>query len=544
MVTRLKKLIDFEQKPMKKQAAILTILLLLESVLLTLMLIFFRFYRSYSSSWSRASYAKPYQIRFAVLLPVTVLLGLYFVRCLAGFLKRYPIRESIRPFRIDRIKTEILMLPLLWSGLIWADVLFDLDIGIGSFIFVEDLRISEVSNHTLLGLWDWVSLAVVLLPVLVVFYGSAALFLRQWALGILPETSLIRVWARRYKERTTLEKRLQNRHRIGIWLAVFFMVVGCIASMWTMDYIGEAGAATGLCVVALFVLFLKVGFFGKLPQETGRLAEQIRCMSEGKPLPEQYALSEKALLYQPSLQLKNIDSAMHDSVEKQVQAERLKIDLITNVSHDLKTPLTSMVGYTDLLKKEDLGAEARDYVEIISTKQEQLKNMIQDLFDLSKATSGADQMTIEILDMRRLLEQTLGDMEDVIQASGREIRTNFAEDALLFCGDNNKVYRVVQNLLENALKYSLRGTRIYIETARADGQVEMQMKNIACYEMDFSPKEITERFVRGDKARTTEGHGLGLAISTSFVHNMGGTLEVATDGDLFKVTVRFPGVPA
>ena len=375
------------------------------------------------------------------------------------------------------------------------------------------------------------------------FYGSLTLLDRQRRQKIMSETSLIWALVRRYRERTTLEKRLQNRHRGSIVLAVFLTVVGCIASLSAMDYIGEAGAATGLCILALFVLFLRVGFSGRLSQETGRLAEQIRCMSEGEELSEKHALSEKALLYETSVQLRNINSAMRDSVEKQVQAERLKIDLITNVSHDLKTPLTSMVGYTDLLKKEDLSAEARDYVEIISSKQEQLKNMIQDLFDLSKATSGADQMTIDILDMRRLLEQTLGDMEDVIRASGREIRTSFTEEALLFAGDNNKVYRVVQNLLGNALKYSLEGTRIYIETARVDGQVELRMKNIASYEMDFSPEEITERFVRGDKARTTEGHGLGLAISSSFVHNMGGELEVATDGDLFKVTVRFPGMP-
>ena len=136
------------------------------------------------------------------------------------------------------------------------------------------------------------------------------------------------------------------------------------------------------------------------------------------------------------------------------------------MSHDLKTPLTSMVGYTDLLKKEELSAEARDYVGVISLKQEQLKNMIQDLFDLSKATSGETQMAIEVLDMRRLLEQTLGNMEDAVCESGREIRTSYQDEPLLFEGDNGKMYRVVQNLLENSLKYSMEGTRIYLEARR------------------------------------------------------------------------------
>lgn len=505
-------------------------------------MIYLRYYRFYSVR-HQIVLARRYLYRFMILAVVAALLAVCFAHVLSVFFKKHPLRESIRkPWRLDRIRTEVLVLIVLGTGLIWADVAFGFEWGLGDVILYERLSVA-FPVYSVLRVWDGAAFGLRLLLLLFVFYGSLTLLDRQRRQKIMSETSLIWALVRRYRERTTLEKRLQNRHRGSIVLAAFLTVVGCIASLSAMDYIGEAGAATGLCILALFVLFLRVGFSGRLSQEIGRLAEQIRCMSEGEELSEKHALSEKALLYETSVQLRNINSAMRDSVEKQVQAERLKIDLITNVSHDLKTPLTSMVGYTDLLKKEDLSAEARDYVEIISSKQEQLKNMIQDLFDLSKATSGADQMTIDILDMRRLLEQTLGDMEDVIRASGREIRTSFTEEALLFAGDNNKVYRVVQNLLGNALKYSLEGTRIYIETARVDGQVELRMKNIASYEMDFSPEEITERFVRGDKARTTEGHGLGLAISSSFVHNMGGELEVATDGDLFKVTVRFPGMP-
>ena len=143
-----------------------------------------------------------------------------------------------------------------------------------------------------------------------------------------------------------------------------------------------------------------------------------------------------------------------------MQAERLKAELLTNMSHDLKTPLTSMVGYTDLLKQEELSDQARDYVEAIALKQEQLKDMIQDLFDLSKAASGSEQLNLEVLDMNRLLEQTLGDMEDAIANSGRDIRSRFSQEPLHFMGDNLKMYRVVQNLLENALKYSMENTRI------------------------------------------------------------------------------------
>ena len=263
-------------------------------------------------------------------------------------------------------------------------------------------------------------------------------------------------------------------------------------------------------------------------------------MSEGESIPEGLRLTENSFLYETDQNLAHVEEAMKKSVEKQMQAERLKVDLITNMSHDLKTPLTSMVGYTDLLKKEELSDAARDYVDVISMKQEQLKNMIQDLFDLSKATSNVEQLTMEVLDMRKLLEQTLGDMEDQIKASENVIRTSFSQEPLLFLGDNGKMYRVVQNLLENALKYSLADTRIYVEAQKSGNKIRACIKNIASYEMDFAPEEIMERFVRGDKARTTQGHGLGLAISSSYVRNMGGSLEIELDGDLFKVNLEFP----
>ena len=238
--------------------------------------------------------------------------------------------------------------------------------------------------------------------------------------------------------------------------------------------------------------------------------------------------------------VENIESAMQKSVEKQMQAERLKIDLITNVSHDLKTPLTSMVGYTDLLKKEDLTPAAQDYVEVISAKQEQLKEMIQSLFELSKSTSGTEKFQMERMDMKRLLEQTLADMDDAIAQSGLSFRTALGEEPLPFLGDNGKMYRVVQNLVENILKYSLEGTRVYIDAGKENGEIFVTMKNISAYEMNFKAEEMMERFVRGDESRTSEGHGLGLAIASSYTANMGGRMELATDGDLFKVTLHFP----
>ena len=290
----------------------------------------------------------------------------------------------------------------------------------------------------------------------------------------------------------------------------------------------------------ILILFAWKTYRSRLNREMGLLMEQIHTMAEGSMESRIHEISEKSLLYPAFAELENIESAMQKSVEKQMQAERLKIDLITNVSHDLKTPLTSMVGYTDLLKKEDLTPAAQDYVEVISVKQEQLKEMIQSLFELSKSTSGTEKFQMEKMDMKRLIEQTLADMDDAIAQSNLSFRTALGDEPLPFLGDNGKMYRVIQNLVENILKYSLGGTRVYIDAGKEKGEIFVTMKNISAYEMNFEAEEMMERFVRGDESRTSEGHGLGLAIASSYTANMGGRMELAADGDLFKVILRFP----
>ena len=217
----------------------------------------------------------------------------------------------------------------------------------------------------------------------------------------------------------------------------------------------------------------------------------------------------------------------------------MKVDLITNVSHDLKTPLTSIIGYIDLLKKTELSDEARDYVDILSKKSERLKYMIQEVFEISKATSGNMDLHIEMLDIGTLIYQILGDMEENIESSHRIIRKQISEEPLYVLSDSQKMYRIYQNLIENALKYSLEGSRIFIDTFGDVLKVSTFIKNTSSYVMDFTEETITERFTRGDTSRTTEGHGLGLAIVKSFAEACGGEFHIDIDGDLFKAIVVF-----
>lgn len=233
-----------------------------------------------------------------------------------------------------------------------------------------------------------------------------------------------------------------------------------------------------------------------------------------------------------------IGEGLVQSLENEIKSERMKSELITNVSHDLKTPLTSIINYADLLCKEELKPEeANDYAAIIKQKGQKLKNLTADLFDISKVQSGNETILRERLDLCLLMRQTLGEYDAGIRASELEFVTAFPEGGLFVTADGKKLSRVFENLVCNCLKYTLPHTRVYVRLAQEDGNAVVELKNIANYKMEFADDEITERFVRGDAARTTEGSGLGLAIAKSYVEVMGGMLQVRTDGDLFKVVI-------
>ncbi len=236
----------------------------------------------------------------------------------------------------------------------------------------------------------------------------------------------------------------------------------------------------------------------------------------------------------------DINKGFNESLEEQMRSERMKIDLVTNVSHDLKTPLTSIISYVDLLSKEEgLSESAGDYVKILSEKSNRLKHIVSDLFDLAKSTSGNIQLDLENIDIKKLIEQTLADMSSEIEKSGLAVKVKLPEKSVNIISDGKKLYRVFQNVIDNALKYSLSGTRVFVELEEADGRAIATIKNTAGYEMDFTSDEILQRFNRGDKSRTTEGSGLGLSIAESFSKVCGGSFKVDIDGDLFKVTIGF-----
>ena len=238
--------------------------------------------------------------------------------------------------------------------------------------------------------------------------------------------------------------------------------------------------------------------------------------------------------------INEIGKTINIAVEERLKSERMKNELITNVSHDLKTPLTAIINYISLMKKEDIQPKhLKDYVQVLDKRSQRLKILIEDLFEASKIGSNNIELNLEENDINQLLTQTLVEMEDYINESKLDFIVNTPDKEVYILADGKKTFRVFENIISNILKYSLEKTRVYIDLVESDKKVHISFKNISKYQLNFDPDEITERFTRGDLSRNTEGSGLGLAIAKGLVQAQGGELKVDIIGDLFIVNIDF-----
>ena len=242
--------------------------------------------------------------------------------------------------------------------------------------------------------------------------------------------------------------------------------------------------------------------------------------------------------------INNIRDGLDKAIDSQLRSERMKSELITNVSHDLKTPLTSIINYIELIKKEEniTPEYLKDYVNVLDSKSKRLKVLIEDLFEASKASSGNIELNMEKIDIIQLLRQSIGELEEKLSEANLDLKINVPEDKVYVRADGRRLYRVLENLLSNISKYSLPNTRVYIDITEVEGRVKLIMKNISSYELNFDPEEIMERFKRADDSRNTEGSGLGLAIARDLVKLQGGEFVIDIDGDLFKSIIEFDSI--
>ncbi len=243
---------------------------------------------------------------------------------------------------------------------------------------------------------------------------------------------------------------------------------------------------------------------------------------------------------QAAADINELEDGMETMAEQKNRSNKLRVELLTNVSHDLKTPLTSIINYADLLCEEPLEEKAADYASSLRAKAYRLKSMVQDVFEFSKAASGNLPVEKQTLDLVKLVQQTLADMDERIQESSLTFKTIIPEEPMLIEADGNKLYRVFQNLFVNALQYSLENSRVYVILSTTEEKACAKIKNTSKWELDFDVKDIMERFVRADASRTTEGSGLGLSIAQSFSELCGGSFSIETDADMFTACVQFP----
>lgn len=239
-------------------------------------------------------------------------------------------------------------------------------------------------------------------------------------------------------------------------------------------------------------------------------------------------------------QMNALSETTIQAVQSQVRSERMKTELITNVSHDIKTPLTSIINFVDLLSKPHSQEDGRQYLEVLSRQSQQLKKLIEDLMDLSKASSGNMQANIVTLDAAESVNQALGEFADKLEKVHLTPVFRAPDEPVMIAADGRLTWRVLSNLLSNAVKYATPGTRVYVELTREEDKVLLSIKNVSREELRLSAEELMERFVRGDASRNREGSGLGLNIAKSLMEVQHGSLQLLLDGDLFKVTLTFP----
>ena len=238
--------------------------------------------------------------------------------------------------------------------------------------------------------------------------------------------------------------------------------------------------------------------------------------------------------------LNNISSGLNSAVDEKMKSERFKAELITNVSHDLKTPLTSIINYVDLIKREKpQDPTIQKYLEVLDQKSQRLKTLTEDLVEASRASSGNIKLDMANIDIVELVQQTNGEFEEKYAIRHLDIVTTLPNEVILIEADGRRLWRVLENLYNNAFKYAMEGTRVYVGIEDRDSEVVFSIKNVSATPLNISPDELTERFVRGDTSRTTEGSGLGLSIAKDLTQLQGGRFEITIDGDLFKAELTF-----
>ena len=339
----------------------------------------------------------------------------------------------------------------------------------------------------------------------------------------------IQGWLRTINQNATENKRI-------FWYYLLFIIISIM--LVSLFY-------TGIAIILLIGFWIWAYYqIKKYILEQEKIKNALKDIYEGKSNDVHLNESElKGALKEMAIYVNDIASGFSNAINESLKSERLKTELITNVSHDIKTPLTSIINYVDLLKKENIQDEkVKEYIDILDKKSQRLKKLTEDLVEASKVSSGNVKLNLENINIKELFNQTIGEFKDRFEEKNLIIETTIPNDNIKINADSRYLYRIIENLFSNITKYALEGSRVYIDIIEKGKIVDISIKNISKDKLNISSDELMQRFVRGDKSRYTEGSGLGLSIAKSLTELQGGTFDIIIDGDLFKVHIIWPKV--
>lgn len=452
---------------------------------------------------------------------ILLLLIIWYLILSIGHKKNY---EGIYTDWLDKISLEIIF--IVATGLVSLEgVMF-----IQFTKLLQEFFTTSISLLLLMGIIIYITLTI--LTITLIRRIKAKIFWRN--------TLCYKVIKYIYKKSKEIKENILNHASINFKIITLIILIICISVFLLMMSIESP---IFLLIFSIFCIFI-INRILKYTNKMYELRETIQKIYNGqndKKLNEEEFTGE---LKQVALELNDIAGGLSNAIEEGLKSERMKTELITNVSHDIKTPLTSIINYVDLLKKEDIQNEtAREYLQILDNKSQRLKKLTEDLVEASKASSGNIKLNIEKLNLGELLKQVHGEFEDKFKEKGLEVIGNLPKEEIYINADSKYMYRVMENLFTNISKYALVNSRVYVDLIvngeEGNKKAYIILKNISQDELNISADELMQRFVRGDSSRTTTGSGLGLSIAKSLVELQNGKFELHLDGDLFKVVIEF-----
>ena len=449
-------------------------------------------------------------------LPISTFLLLVIVIYLLWAIGHEKGKEEIQLNTIDSIPYEIL--------LIFAFILVTI------FLTIT-IQILNFANYILLILGS----VFYVLCYLICAVVAVTTIKRIKAKKFLKSFLIYSIWKwikRKYKNaKKVLEAKVENK-KIFWYYWGFVLISIILAGFFT----------TGLAIIALIVFWIwtyyKIKQYNKRQEE---IRNALKDIYNGKNNVYVNEDELQGILKEMAIYVNDISGGFSNAIEESLKSERLKTELITNVSHDIKTPLTSIINYVDLLKKENIENEkVKEYIDILDKKSQRLKKLTEDLVEASKASSGNVKLNIEEINIKELINQTIGEFKDKFEEKGLTIETTMPDQELIIKADNRYIYRIIENLFSNVTKYAQENSRVYIDIEKnKESKVKISIKNISKEKLNISSDELMQRFVRGDKSRYTEGSGLGLSIAKSLTELQKGKFDIKIDGDLFRVDMEW-----